>query len=303
MTPTPFHFISITLHFLLFLWVSEHISMYSGNMKRTSLNLAPGLEGNLWLKQGSGQILTSHCHDELELNILTKGMVHYLIAGERVVMQPGSLLWLFPDQEHHLVWSSTDSQLWIGVFTPRLVQFACRSDAFDVLGEADPGEILHRTLPLKQLDRLMQLCDRQPENPDRLNATLHALLISAWDAYLDSESSVSQELHPAVYQVALLIRNEPDCTDLSSLCRDAGLSVSHLSRLFHQQMGETLTEFRSRQRIDYFKQFYGQGLRRTLSEAAEQAGFGSYAQFYRTCIKYLGMEPREYKNYVKQSNT
>ncbi len=61
----------------------------------------------------------------------------------------------------------------------------------------------------------------------------------------------------------------------------AGLSPSHLSRLFKAQTGVSITRFRNQRRLERFRALYGDGRRTTALAAALDAGFGSYAQFYR----------------------
>lgn len=67
------------------------------------------------------------------------------------------------------------------------------------------------------------------------------------------------------------------------------LSPSRLSRLFHEQTGETIAAFRNRQRI---ARFHAGDPRTTLLECALAAGFGSYAQFHRVYRAMVGGTPR-----------
>jgi AraC-like DNA-binding protein len=59
------------------------------------------------------------------------------------------------------------------------------------------------------------------------------------------------------------------------------VSPSHLSRIFKAQTGVSLTRFRNQRRLERFTALYGSGRRTTALAAALEAGFGSYAQFYR----------------------
>lgn len=63
-----------------------------------------------------------------------------------------------------------------------------------------------------------------------------------------------------------------------------GLSVSRLARVFKQQMGVSIVEYRNRLRFARFFELVDDartGRRPTLGQAARAAGFGSYAHFHR----------------------
>jgi AraC-like DNA-binding protein len=75
----------------------------------------------------------------------------------------------------------------------------------------------------------------------------------------------------------------------------AGLNVglSRLGRVFKILMGVSLVEYRNRLRLERFENLLDSG-RTNLREAALDAGFGSYAQFYRVFRARLHASPREY---------
>ena len=79
--------------------------------------------------------------------------------------------------------------------------------------------------------------------------------------------------------------------DLATLARAAGLSPSHLSRIFKEQTGVPISRFRNQQRLQRFLRLYGSGRRTTALAAALEAGFGSYAQFHRVFREQTGRSP------------
>ena len=91
--------------------------------------------------------------------------------------------------------------------------------------------------------------------------------------------------------VARLLRADPDAGDLTALARAASLSSSHLSRIFKEQTGVSISWFRNQQRLQRFLRLYGTGRRTTALAAALEAGFGSYAQFYRVFRQQAGRSP------------
>jgi AraC-like DNA-binding protein len=104
-----------------------------------------------------------------------------------------------------------------------------------------------------------------------------------------------RDVHPAVERAARLIRNEDTTLNLDELARRSGLSAPRLSRLFKQQTGVALVDFRNRQRVERFLQLYGTGQRLTMLDAALDAGFGSYPQFHRVFKRVIGCSPGRYR--------
>jgi AraC-like DNA-binding protein len=124
------------------------------------------------------------------------------------------------------------------------------------------------------------------------NLGLSYLLLRAWHDFLDSDDIVGGvDVHPAVDRAARLLHADPDVGSLAELARTVGLSPSHLSRLFTNQVGLSISRFRNQQRLQRFVRLYGNGRRATALAAAHQAGFGSYAQFYRVVRQETGHNP------------
>ncbi len=243
------------------------------------LGLRPAVDGHVAHHLASHGAPRGHRHAELELNLVVRGSASYLLDERRYQLSPGTLTWLFPGQDHVLVDESADHELWWAVFRPRLVS----GTAPPPLSERDPvGQFSRRLAPPRaaQLGGLMH--ELRDADDALLNAGLAYLLLSAWRAFLESEELViGVDVHPAVETVARLLRADPETGGLEALARKAGVSPSHLSRIFKAQTGVSLTRFRNQRRLERFTALYGGGRRTTALAAALEAGFGSYAQFYR----------------------
>ena len=137
------------------------------------------------------------------------------------------------------------------------------------------------------------------EQPGLFNAGLAWAFLSAWRQFAQAADVPVRDVHPAVEKAARLIRDEDIALKLDELARRAGLSPHRLSRLFKQQTGIALVDFRNRQRMEKFLQLYGTGQRRTMLDAALEAGFGSYPQFHRVFKRMTGHSPRSHQRQVK----
>jgi AraC-like DNA-binding protein len=261
---------------------------------RQRLQLPKLLDGNLWHYHQLGRANAMHRHAELEFNLVTQGGGLYLLENRKYEIRHGDLLWLFPAQEHVLVEQSPDFEMWIGVLKPKAVERAATDADAKVLRQKNPAGEFCRRLPQPAFTRLEKLFSEivaGQSQPGLFNAGLAFAFLSAWRQFQQAADVPVRDVHPAVEKAARLVRDESNQLGLDELAQRAGLSAHRLSRLFKQQTGVALVDFRNRQRVEKFLEIYGTGQRRTMLDAALEAGFGSYAQFHRMFRRVTGHSP------------
>lgn len=265
---------------------------------RQRLDLPDQCDGNLWHYCNQGRVHAMHHHAELEFNLVTRGAGLYLLETRKYEIRRGDLLWLFPAQEHVLLEQTLDFEMWIGVFKPGVVRRLAIDEAAQVLRHSNPRGEYCRRLAQPDLTRLDALCGdiaAAHEQPGLFNAGLSYSLLRAWQLFEHAADVPVRDVHPAVEKAARLIRDGSNALSLDELARRSGLSPSRLSRLFKQQTGVALVDFRNRQRTETFLRLYGTGQRVTMLAAALEAGFGSYPQFHRVFKRVLGCSPGSYR--------
>lgn len=289
-----------------------------------NLRIADTYEGFLFLAESvrNPPVLRPHHHEELELNLVVEGQITYVLGGRRYRMPKGCLLWFFPAQEHQLVDRSPDAAYYVAVFKPDLIHRACRSPRYRDLKRKRPraDTLLHRDLQpmaFTQLRREMEalqedglnpdLLNReagfgvsgdftfQHNDPDWLNAGLRYLLLHAWRLQMGpGTSGRSVPLHPGIRKALDLIEKGDDLgLSLAQLARRCGFSSSFLSRCFHSEVGVPLSRYRNSIRLGRFWESYRRNPRHPLLHHVLEAGFGSYAQFYRVFREAYGKGPRQ----------
>jgi AraC-like DNA-binding protein len=286
------------------------------------LKLNKGYDGFLFLAEAvrNPPKLKSHHHIELELNLVVRGTITYVLSGRRFIFQPRTLLWLFPEQEHQLVDRSDNAQNYVAVFKPSLITRSCRTSAYEglkrknyekdgilnTLLEPDSFDLIRRTM-----DSLMQgsldpdLLNREAGfglrpgfsfehgDPDGLNAGLHHLLLLCWRSQRTGRVlGDAVALHPAVRRALKLLSEDDWEQDFDQLAKACGASEAYLSRTFHRQIGVPLSRYRNSLRLSRFWERYRQPEQKTLAEAAYASGFGSYAQFYKVFTQTYGNGPK-----------
>jgi AraC-like DNA-binding protein len=266
------------------------------------LKLPANLDGMAWRYANPAGANRLHHHAELELNLVTRGTGTYLLGNRHYQIRRGDLIWLFPAQEHVLIDQTPDFQMWIVVFRRRLIKRSATDPASSRLLQRTFAGDTCRRLRQQDLARFeelfTQLADIATE-PGLLNAGLAYSLLHAWRCFDHAREVPARNVHPAVERTAHLLLSEEDSYTLPQLARRVRLSPSRLSRLFKQQTGLSIVEFRNRQRIQRFLDRYeperDSGRKSTLLEAALDAGFGSYPQFHRVFRQVAGCSPAEYQ--------
>lgn len=240
-------------------------------------------------------------YDALALLVVDEGSCTYLIDDKRVECSKGSMIWGFPDQQRTLYERSPDLSLWVIEFTPEFIKSVCTEEDDAVLCEKHPDRVYYCRMPSAEhrfiRPFLLRLFEREMnEGNDYFNAGLHFVLLHCWQVYASiGELSNYDSVHPAVAKVVGLIRDEGDLeSSVAELADKSGLCTSRLIPLFQEQMGMTITEFRNRQKLERFLDLYHHNGRFNMLGSALEAGFGSYAQFYRVFKSAMQQSPRDY---------
>jgi methylphosphotriester-DNA--protein-cysteine methyltransferase len=287
------------------------------------LKLTPEYDGFLFLAEAARNppILRPHRHVELELNLVVRGSITYVVDGRRGTFPHGTLLWIYPSQEHQLVDRTGDAQYYVAVFKPELIESACHRADYAGLKrrEVDYEGLLHTRLEAESFDLIRRTMDSlmgssiDPDvlnreagfgvdssfsfhhgDPDALNAGLRYLLLLAWRSHhLGALRGGAVALHPAVRKALHLLTTQEWDDDLAQLARRCSVSDAYLSRVFRQQIGVPLSRYRNSVRLGRFWERLQAPDQPTIAEAVYAAGFGSYAQFFKVFVDAYGRGPRE----------
>jgi AraC-like DNA-binding protein len=235
-----------------------------------------------------------------------RGSGAYLINGRKIEIARQAILWLFPGQDHILLEQSPDFAMWILLVKPDYLRQICTDDQTSRLLEENPPGNFCRYLTERQAKKLWEECQEITAIENQLayfNAGLGYILLSAWVTFQEASMvSLGEDVHPSVEKAARLIHNGLHGDDLTSLAKKVGLSPQRLSRLFKQQTAVSITDFRNNCRLQRFLDLYEYGQTRTMMDAALEAGFGSYAQFYRIFRQSTGIAPATYARKLKHLN-
>ena len=98
-----------------------------------------------------------------------------------------------------------------------------------------------------------------------------------------------------------MIRDDPGVQTVGEIARHAGLTQPRLTRLFREQIGISMLDYRNQQRLQRAIKLYGPGQRFTLQQVADTAGFTSYGHFHRVFKHWMGISPADYSRTVRNA--
>jgi AraC-like DNA-binding protein len=268
-------------------------------MEHQPLSLPRHLIGRIHLEDFSNpiwrQLIRRHAHHYLEAHLLARGTAVMLIRDQRVDLPSGSLLWIPPGTEHLTLEASAGLRRWILSLRAAAVRRTLAADeAAALLSRRGPitcvqlGSAELRTL--KEL--LVDVANQTGRGNTVTNAGLaYALARAALASQEADRPTEPTAVHPGVARALFLMQGDGLLLSRNELAARCGLSATHLSRLFVQELGHSLRDVRNRKRLSRFQQLIDSGACQSLTEAALEAGFGSYSQFHRVYRRFSGRSP------------
>ncbi len=236
-----------------------------------------------------------HSHDALEINLVVRGSGSVLLEDRQYPLLPGHLLWLWPGQRHIPARWSSDMLLWIVEWTPTGLRRLLRARKAGPPRPGDPALFACRRLDAPALEQAQGVLSGAAaiRRPDTFNLGLNFALLMLWDLFTQAQEVESARfLHPKLEQALSLLNDPSNTMNLDQLARALRLSPSYLSVLFKEQTGLAIPDYRNRSRLSLFFSLYRAKPEIRLMELALEAGFGSYAQFFRVFTESVGQSPR-----------
>lgn len=218
-----------------------------------------------------------HFHEEPEINAVVRGTARLGIGDRTLELGPGELVMFEPGQDHVLVEASADLELFVVALRPALAERVrgarpCVLKEKIALSETEMSSLRERALLLGDV--------RDHGAVERGLGDLFASLgARPCTSHVSSRRAVGQ------------LRATPELT-ATELAKRLRTTPAQVSREFHRDLGLTMVEFRTRLRLMRFVRLVDQG--RSISAAALEADFGSYAQCHRAFHRAVGCSPRQY---------
>ncbi len=254
--------------------------------------VVPYPHGLTWRRAARRHHATSpEAHQELVAFLGLSGQASYMVDGVIHTLREGVLLWALSGQKHFLLSETAGFDMRVV-----LVARAAYAPGVDLpplaLSETGAG-LPPRRLTTAGMAELEQIADAQAQcQQDMARAAgLRWWLARAWALWHAAPEGAGRLVHPAVERAARLWQDAPERA-LTDVAQEAGLSPGRLGRLFRAQTGQSVTAYRTGQKLARFAALKAAQPRLSLTTLALDAGFGSYAQFYRAWMAQHGTPPR-----------
>lgn len=243
-----------------------------------------------------------HCHNFYEVYFFISGDLDYLVEGKNYQPTPYSLLLIAPNAFHGFQHKSKIpyeriSFHFLPEILPQVLQesllkpFHGKDIFFQDLGQYQLEFYLASVLEAKSFPSTIQM--------DILQSRVVALLSEIYKivSLVPAERAKKNTAAYSLDHILLFINNNLDQRlTLDDICKRFYISKNHLNRLFKKTIGTTVNSYINYKRLTLAKQYMLQD--QTATQAALNAGFGDYSNFYRTCRNLLGVSPSDLQHQI-----
>ncbi len=237
---------------------------------------------------------------ELALRLVVAGRMSIEVGHRPLQLRAATLCWTFPDQRPSLISRSKDLDGWL-VHANRavlaLIEQSQPPPQFHAWHHARETVVVRVTAKHQRwlYDRLAELSEL-PAEAAQVSVGLAYVLLRAWELTTAAPDPV-QAGSTTVLAASKMLKDPKGSGNWSttSLAQALGVSPGHLERRFRAETGTTITQFRLRAQIDRYLDLCDDDHLLSITDAAFQAGFGSYAQFYRVFQRLMGTSPSSHR--------
>jgi AraC-like DNA-binding protein len=237
--------------------------------------MLPSRRAQVWRHQPSFR-RPRHFHDEPEINVVVRGWARLGVGEREQQLGAGQLAVLEPGVDHELLAASDDLELYVVALRPELAAREPR-----LFGAKTDGTVSSASALQRYADALYEL------GQTRAGESVEAGIVQLW-AGLTSSAPSALALARRASQT---LRAERALSG-AELAQRLKTTPSEISRAFRSGLGLPMVEYRARLRLLEFVRRVDAG--QSLTAAALDADFGSYAQCFRVFERALGCPPRDY---------
>lgn len=252
-----------------------------------------------------------HCHDCLELNLITSGSGHYIIENTSYAIETGDIF-LINNSEHHMAVHDGTLSMLVFVFDPGFIWEVPEEydyvKPFFVRGSRFSNKVNRSSTAYPQLkDSLKQIEKEYLEQRSGWTLLVKAWLLVAlgqfYRYYQEQAAFESPSGSRNAYErfrdlIAYIHEHFAEELSLEQLARIAALSKNYLSALFSKTMKISLGDYIEQVRINHARLLL-QTTDDSILEIALASGFHSSPYFNRVFKKIMNMTPGQYRKIVK----
>lgn len=272
-----------------------------------------------YFKYGQNFDIEGESHDFYELVYIDSGSAIIYSNDRKITLEQGEAFLHFPNQYHNI---KTDKKFSNSV----IISFDCKSSALKnlkdkiltfskydklLLNKIISETTLGYTDKLNDiyLKKMTKKADRPFCNDQIIKNCIELLLISIIRAQKDiplvtNENQIN-EIHDDIIQGVLnIVKEKLDSAtniNLNEISYRLGFSKSHIKAQFKKKMGTSILQYFISLKIEKAKKMLSQQ-KYTISEIADQLGFGSIHYFSKQFKLHTNMSPSKYVSSINIDN-
>jgi AraC family transcriptional regulator, melibiose operon regulatory protein len=247
-------------------------------------------------------------HNEIELNLLERGSVTYLLGGVRVTFRQGSLGAFWAAIPHQIVDSEEDPQYFV-VTLPLAWFLQCQLPAKLVdrlllgqfLSDPDSSRFELDLQLCRRWERDLAVDNREP--PQATVLELHARLLRLAAALPDAVPAGRQGTRAllaeggackAEQMAGYIARHYQEALSIQAVAREVQLHPNYAMNLFKKTFRCTLNEYLTQYRIAQAQRLLATTDAKII-EVAMDSGFRTLSRFYDAFQRACGCSPSRYR--------
>lgn len=265
--------------------------------KNPPVELVQAAGFNIWRQHQVSPTTVAHSHTDIEGFFLFDGSITYTLNGRSVDVSSGQLVWFWGGFPHQVLRSNQVDGVWITLPLEQWFSWALPTHITENLFNGKFVTIPKETFTKKTFTRWVD--DIKSKSPERDQAALleiHAgLLRLASEGTILPSRGIQRGSRSLEKTLVWIHRNYRENITTEQMASAAGLHPKYLMRMFRAQLGMTLWEYITQQRIAYAQRLLLSTECTTL-DAAYEAGFQSLAPFYLAFKKQTqGQTPSQFR--------
>ena len=251
------------------------------------------------LKDIQGTDVDYHYHEFPKLILLWSGSGHYLIDGQRYVLQAGDILLIGSHRVHRPEFE--EGSMYERTIIYISPEFLLRQSEKDCNLEEIFDGVSGHIVRIKESQRLFDMTTQLEQELSQdcygrsvmskillLNLLVEIGRIKNYSGVPFTISATTNNTR--VLEIMKYIDTHlTEELSIEQLAEQFYLSKFHMMRLFRQETGQSVYEYIVFKRLLYAKELIMQG--ENATESCFNAGFHSYSSFTRAYAKYFGMTP------------
>ena len=240
----------------------------------------------------------AHVHELVEIVVILEGQLEMTIAGKTRVMRPGDIGMAFPSVSHSYDDVSPDMKGLALIFAPDVIQeylktfcSMCPVSPFLASGP--------QTQPMEDVARRLYAYSQNRQTP-LVTAYLHVFLAHLF--IVVSLQPVEKFVESDMIQRVLQYISEhfTERLTLESAAHELGISRSHLSHIFSQQLRVNFRQYINTLRINKAR-FLLSDPQQPITQIAYMCGYENSRTFHRAFLEECGMQPSAYRLSISAS--